>query len=204
MALTKAQRAEREELAAQGLKRCGKCEDVKQLGEFHKDKTKLDGLQSCCRICASDKNAAYREANLDKERERHLGYREANREQINERQREYQEANREQVRERARTYAHTRRAADPLWGRIQVGATRARKLGCEVITFNSEQLLAYWESTGIAIDQCIYCGGEFEHLDHKIPLGKGGPHSVDNLVPACAFCNISKHNKDHSEFATTI
>lgn len=33
------------------------------------------------------------------------------------------------------------------------------------------------------------------HLDHVIPLTRGGRHSIGNLVPACAPCNQSKTNK---------
>jgi 5-methylcytosine-specific restriction endonuclease McrA len=45
--------------------------------------------------------------------------------------------------------------------------------------------------------RCAYCGNKFENLtmDHVIPLSKGGRHEIDNIVPACRFCNGSKHNK---------
>ncbi|MFD9903142.1 HNH endonuclease [Streptomyces sp. NPDC059063] len=42
---------------------------------------------------------------------------------------------------------------------------------------------------------CLYCGGPFEHLDHFIPIAKGGAHCIENLVPACAPCNLSKSDK---------
>ncbi|MFN7400490.1 MAG: HNH endonuclease, partial [Sandaracinobacter sp.] len=41
---------------------------------------------------------------------------------------------------------------------------------------------------------CRYCGrddGDF-HLDHVLPASRGGQNSADNLVVACAACNISK------------
>lgn len=47
--------------------------------------------------------------------------------------------------------------------------------------------------------QCYWCKDDFPtsrcHEDHKIPLSKGGPHSLENLVIACAVCNHSKHDK---------
>lgn len=44
---------------------------------------------------------------------------------------------------------------------------------------------------------CAYCGCvEATTLDHFIPVSKGGPDVISNLVPACSFCNPSKHNKD--------
>lgn len=46
---------------------------------------------------------------------------------------------------------------------------------------------------------CIYCGRSPSkdksvvlHVDHKIPKSKGGEDSIDNLVTACAECNLGK------------
>ena len=30
------------------------------------------------------------------------------------------------------------------------------------------------------------------HMDHVIPISKGGPDTADNVVAACASCNTSK------------
>ena len=35
-------------------------------------------------------------------------------------------------------------------------------------------------------------GRSWPELDHVQPLYWGGPHTVDNLVPACLHCNRSK------------
>lgn len=207
MGISKAKLAEREKLAAQGLKRCTKCKDVKEHSEFNKNKAMWDRLRSYCRICQSDKGAAHYKDNREKVLERHQQYRGANREQIREYRQEYYAANREQLLEYGRKYDHARRASDPLWGRIHKGAARARKLGCEVIPFNSKDLLSYWEVNNISSENCYYCNSEFNgffHLDHKIPFSNGGPHSVDNLVPACARCNTLKQSKTAEEFAASI
>lgn len=37
--------------------------------------------------------------------------------------------------------------------------------------------------------------GESLHIDHVIPLSKGGPDTLDNVRPSHAFCNISKGSK---------
>src|SRR5699024_5283996 len=44
--------------------------------------------------------------------------------------------------------------------------------------------------------RCIYCGEPGEHLDHVLPVSKGGPHSYGNLVVACAPCNLRKGATD--------
>ena len=42
---------------------------------------------------------------------------------------------------------------------------------------------------------CVECCGCGEHMDHIIPLSRGGRHSIGNLQMLCAPCNRSKHNK---------
>ena len=41
--------------------------------------------------------------------------------------------------------------------------------------------------------QCVYCGGDFQELDHLSPLSVRGTHTIDNLAPSCRSCNRSKH-----------
>lgn len=42
--------------------------------------------------------------------------------------------------------------------------------------------------------RCRYCGKYIEngHIDHVIPLSKGGTDTADNLVWSCSGCNLSK------------
>lgn len=44
--------------------------------------------------------------------------------------------------------------------------------------------------------RCRYCGASPEdstlHVDHMLPVSKGGPLDPDNLAAACALCNIGK------------
>lgn len=43
---------------------------------------------------------------------------------------------------------------------------------------------------------CAYCKQRpWTDRDHIIPLSRGGRHSIGNLLPACEFCNTSKHNR---------
>ena len=48
-----------------------------------------------------------------------------------------------------------------------------------------------------AKDQCAYCdsAGPLQ-WEHVIPLARGGPNTIDNLVLACARCNQSKGAAD--------
>ena len=43
---------------------------------------------------------------------------------------------------------------------------------------------------------CVYCTALATSLDHLVPRFADGPDSVDNLVPACRYCNSSKGSTD--------
>lgn len=49
---------------------------------------------------------------------------------------------------------------------------------------------------------CVYCGAKppdcVLHVDHKIPVSKGGNNDESNLVAACSDCNSGKGG-DYSE-----
>lgn len=51
---------------------------------------------------------------------------------------------------------------------------------------------------------CVYCGrtvyGNNLHLDHVIPWSRGGSDEADNLVVACAKCNLEKGDKTPREW----
>lgn len=43
-------------------------------------------------------------------------------------------------------------------------------------------------------DRCAYCGTRPDviHMDHVVPLKRGGQHSIGNVLPACPDCNLRK------------
>ena len=50
-------------------------------------------------------------------------------------------------------------------------------------------------------NRCAYCGKEKELTqDHFIPLAKGGAYTRENIIPACKWCNFSKHDKLFQEW----
>ncbi|BBY34952.1 HNH endonuclease [Mycolicibacter minnesotensis] len=59
-----------------------------------------------------------------------------------------------------------------------------------------------WESLLEAWSRCAYCQGSGPALqrDCVIPISRGGRYTLDNVVPACASCNASKHNSEVTEW----
>lgn len=49
---------------------------------------------------------------------------------------------------------------------------------------------------------CVYCGSiePKMHVDHVVPLSRGGTNDDSNLVTACRSCNVSKHAKTEREW----
>ena len=52
--------------------------------------------------------------------------------------------------------------------------------------------------------RCYYCGTRppLLHMEHVIPLSRGGRHALGNVVGACPPCNLSKHDRFHIEWRT--
>ncbi|MDV8076287.1 HNH endonuclease signature motif containing protein [Rhodococcus sp. IEGM 1370] len=55
-------------------------------------------------------------------------------------------------------------------------------------------------------ESCWYCGKlePVMHVDHAIPLARGGTDDWTNLVNACPTCNLRKHAKTEQEFFALI
>lgn len=46
--------------------------------------------------------------------------------------------------------------------------------------------------------KCWYCQKSIEdgyHIEHRVPLSRGGSNNPSNIVLACPSCNLSKHDK---------
>lgn len=56
--------------------------------------------------------------------------------------------------------------------------------------------------------ECRYCKkmipGKKAHIDHVIPLSRGGHHRVENLSPSCPGCNLSKGARLPHEWSPTF
>lgn len=104
---------------------------------------------------------------------------------------------RERERERSRRYGKTpqkkalRRFLTAKWRAAQAGAA-----GVDYCTnVKIQERFAYYGG------RCAYCGAEnATHIDHVIPLCRGGSAFPANLVPSCSPCNRSKSWRKPSEF----
>lgn len=76
--------------------------------------------------------------------------------------------------------------------RVVRSRRRARKHAGTTTRIKRKDLHAHLDRLG---RQCVYCHGPYQELDHLVPLARGGPHSIDNLVPSCRSCNRRKQRR---------
>lgn len=154
---------------------------------------------------ANERGRRYRARNPEKRRETWKRYAEANADKIREKNRRYRIECADKVREsnrrwivanRDKSTAITRRwqARNPkkVWENNQ--NRRARKMNAPGVFTQSDVDLQYTSQKGL----CWWCGDALNgkyHVDHVIPLVKGGTNWPNNIVCSCADCNLRKHDK---------
>jgi len=135
----------------------------------------------------------------EKKRYDAIYYRE-NLERILARSRIYNENNREQRVEQAKRW----RERNPEKRKAIIRNYSAKRRAKEADGISTAELHAWTQSQKKV---CYWCGSKCEgrfHVDHYVPLSKGGPHEAGNLVIACPQCNLKKNAKDPYEFAASL
>ena len=153
--------------------------------------TSPDGFYARCRPCfyAASRQSEARNATGKKYRARH-------RLRLNERSRNYYWENREEIRARER---ERRKDPDVLTAiKAHNHKRRAQKLGAPG-SFSREDVQLKYQMQG---GNCYYCGEPITemHMEHKIPLSRGGTNWPANICLSCKACNLSKHTKTSQEF----
>ena len=76
---------------------------------------------------------------------------------------------------------------------------RAKKMGAGTHTQKQVQSILELQN-----NKCLYCDISLDiiskHLDHFIPLSRGGTNTEENLVWACYKCNLNKKDKFATEW----
>jgi len=93
--------------------------------------------------------------------------------------------------ERRKAYARKYLADRPGFAKSMQLLRKARLLSVPVYRFTEKD----WRRLKARYRQCCaYCGRPSRELqrEHVLPLIRGGPHGVGNIVPACPRCNYGK------------
>lgn len=163
---------------------CSRCKKALPVSFYHKDSSKADGLHGFCKECTSKVNAITYGRNPERvksntarnyKKKHKYAILKCSHQNISEKEREKRRA----YSMRHRMLAH--------------GFSKAYQITADAI---SEVIKKY-------NGKCAYCGKEClgrYHIDHKIPVSRGGGNEIENLALSCPHCNLVKYTKTDIEF----
>lgn len=108
----------------------------------------------------------------------------------------YRQQNRERLQEWHRNNRKTE--AYRMAGRLATAKRRAYMRNA--VVGDPKEIKKYYRSVREnLLVVCFYCNDVFNsklaHVDHVVPLSRGGQHSVTNFCVSCPKCNLSKNDK---------
>lgn len=186
-------------------------EKLKQsLLNSEKNQERLKSIVPQTKECKREKIRVYKDNNPEKVKKwKHDDY-ERNKEKYKERANKHYEDNLEAKKDYAREYQQkniqSAIARISQWKRDNPEKTRSysenrrarKKVGGGVVSPTDIKNI-YLKQEGL----CFWCKTEVNenyHLDHLIPLSRGGLHIIDNMAITCPRCNVVKNKKTPDEF----
>ena len=142
----------------------------------------------------------WREKNREQHRSYNREYREKNPKRVLKAQREWREANKEKVDKYRKDWIENNPESYKESRARRRHRRRALVRESFVEDVDTKKLLDSFDM------KCGICGGEIDedkknphplalHIDHIVPLSKGGEHSYANCQPAHASCNVQKGDR---------
>lgn len=176
------------------MKTCTKCKIEKSYSDFGKDVSKKDGLTSWCRNCWK----TYRKLHKKDISARNKKYREENPEIVCRALKEWKDRN--------PTYSveYYRKNVESCAKKVKLWRHKNQE---KVFNYNTKRRAKMESFTPLKKEEwikimsmtdwkCFYCNVSLTKdnrtIDHVLSLESGGPHKLDNCVPACISCNCSK------------
>jgi hypothetical protein len=204
---------------------CKKCNLVKNISEFNKDKNRNDGLQPMCKVCIKEYKSEYYLKNKNKILDKSKIYYEQNKEHVIERVKSWGDNNQDKIKEYKKSYVKNnrdtinkrmseRKKNEPILKLKMLYRSKINKiLGSkrektfELIGCSPSQLKEYLEKqflVGMGWENHGLFGW---HIDHIIPLSSAKNKEelkklchYTNLQPLWALDNIRKRDKITNEY----
>lgn len=216
------------------MKTCYKCKITKEILEFAKSKREKDGLSQACKLCnkayrrdnkerIQQYKIEYKEKFPEKIYEQGVKHRALYKELIAKKKKIYSDKHRDEKKAYDKKYCEDnsllKQKQKALYNKSEKGRIVA------INSRNKRRFIQKNSSDGTLIrdvvyplsselkellyiqdNKCFYCKNELvdKHLDHYMPLSKGGTHSITNVVWSCAFCNLSKGAKLPEEYFESL
>lgn len=176
---------------------------------FHRDKRAYDGLMSSCKECENkasrnsygkyyadnkegliEKSRRWYHEHKQKAAERAKRYSKENKKKVADKKGEWRENNKEKIAEYNRNWWDK----NPEKRKEHKSKRRSLKKSAQGNHTAGDIKSQYKRQNG----KCYYCGKKVNdsyHVDHVIPLSRGGSNGPENIVISCQFCNQSKKDK---------
>lgn len=194
------------------MKKCTVCLAQKEKSEFHKDKSRKDGLRDKCKECQKLFRAKYYlknsealksysrewyENNKEYAFESMRAYRDANQEKNKKRKREYYLKNKDSISRKQTIYMRNKCRSDPtfrlkqrcrkrIWAAFKENGYTKRSKSFSIIGCSKEFLVSHIEAQfkdGMEWDNY----GKW-HVDHIIPLSSA--ETEDDVIRLCHYTNL--------------
>ena len=178
------------------LKRCTKCGIEKPTTkEFYSaDKRYSCGYYPSCKKCRSKATNDYNKKHHEERAAYDKTFRETHRDLKRENDRKSRR-NRQPFRVQImRDYWNKWRGNNPLKVKVKSAKVRAKRNNAEGCYTHEDIALQLKTQKGL----CWWCECDLNgvyHIDHRIPLTRGGTHNPENIVISCPHCNLTKNNK---------
>lgn len=214
-----ASRAQRKaEPVGPGMKWCCGCASELPRSAFPKDSLRKDGLFPYCKSCSSARSCAYTKAHPEEHLAGNRRRAPLYREKKNAKQREVRREHPERQKRYFGTYDSRHPGLRQKRNRINLLRWRAEnpeKFALETAVANSRRRARVLAAPGhhtaedirLLFEQqdgcCFYCDGLLGrgfHVDHRVPLSRGGSDGPENLVVSCRTCNLEKHAMTDREY----
>lgn len=199
-------------ICATGMKYCNRCQTEKAIDDFARSAANSDGRQGRCRLCQSQLATDWNKANRDRCRQTDRNRYQRDRDKRLAASKRHKENNPEKYleysRQKYKRNPDKQLAATKAWAlknplkakeiRDHSNLMRRARLHEATGTHTKEERAYLLNSY---LGRCAYCfSAPATDFDHVVPLARGGTNDIENLVPACEFCNASKGAKSLLQF----
>jgi len=207
---------------------CTKCNKEKTILEFS-IRTDTNKHRNICKECTKNQSALsykkyygknkkdicertnkYRAENKDKYKNYSKKFADENRDKVNKSSKQWRDLNSEYFIKYYQEHIDQYKVSTTKYYKTDKGKANAKNKNYKRRTITKQGDVTIQQLLDLTTNAkvCYWCNislkGKKVHIDHYIPLSKGGEHTISNLVVSCAKCNLTKSAKDPIVFAHSI
>lgn len=128
-------------------------------------------------------------------------YKAKHKEEIKEYDKKYYQEHKEEIREYMKKYQKTLRGKAATKAANHNQRVKKKNNGVKKKNNGGSFTVDEWIALCAEFNnRCAYCGSEVPFIealsaDHVVPIVDGGRNDINNIVPACMYCNLTKNRK---------